>query len=110
MADNPWSGVYEFAEFRLLAAQRRLVARADGRPIDLTQKAFDALLYLVRRPGELLDKATLLKAIWPNLVVEENNLNQVILDAAPRACRRPRRTALHRHRAGAWLPVRRGGP
>jgi len=78
MADNPWSGVYEFAEFRLLAAQRRLVARADGRAIDLTQKAFDALLYLVRRPGELLDKATLLKAIWPNVVVEENNLNQVI--------------------------------
>src|SRR5262249_56595007 len=49
-----------------------------GRPIDLTQKAFDALLYLVRRPGELLDKATLLKVIWPNVVVEENNLNQVI--------------------------------
>jgi adenylate cyclase len=78
MADHPSGGVYEFAEFRLLAAQRRLVARADGRPIDLTQKAFDALLYLVRRPGELLDKATLLKAIWPNVVVEENNLNQVI--------------------------------
>jgi TolB-like protein len=78
MADNPSSGVYEFAEFRLLAAQRRLVARADGRPIDLTHKAFDALLYLVGRPGELLDKATLLKAIWPNVVVEENNLNQVI--------------------------------
>ena len=78
MANNPGSDVYEFAEFRLLAAQRRLVARADGRPIDLTQKAFDALLYLVRRPGELLDKATLLEAIWPNVVVEENNLNQVI--------------------------------
>jgi TolB-like protein/Tfp pilus assembly protein PilF len=78
MADHPSGGVFEFAEFRLLAAQRRLVARADGRPIDLTQKAFDALLYLVRRPGELLDKATLLKAIWPNVVVEENNLNQVI--------------------------------
>ena len=71
-------GVYEFSGFRLAAAQRRLTSRTDGRPIELTPKAFDALLYLVRHPGELLDKATLLQAIWPNVVVEENNLNQVI--------------------------------
>jgi hypothetical protein len=31
--------VYEFAEFRLLVAQRQLLSRTDGRPIDLTQKA-----------------------------------------------------------------------
>jgi TolB-like protein len=70
--------VYEFGDFRLVAAKRQLLARADGRPIDLTQKAFDALLYLVRHRGELLDKAVLLKDLWPNVVVEENNLNQVI--------------------------------
>jgi TolB-like protein len=70
--------VYEFAGFRLAAAQRRLTARADGRAIDLTPKAFDALQYLVCHAGELLDKTTLLQAIWPNVVVEDNNLNQVI--------------------------------
>jgi TolB-like protein/Tfp pilus assembly protein PilF len=70
--------VYEFAEFRLVAAKRQLLSRTDGRPIDLTQKAFDALLYLVRHRGELLDKAALLKALWPNVIVEENNLNQAI--------------------------------
>jgi TolB-like protein/tetratricopeptide (TPR) repeat protein len=70
--------VYDFAEFRLVAAQRRLLSRADGRPIELSQKAFDALLYFVTHRGELLDKAVLIKAIWPNVVVEENNLNQVI--------------------------------
>ena len=71
-------GVYEFGDFRLLAAQRRLTARSDGRQIELTQKAFEALLYLVQRPGEPLDKAALMAAVWPSVVVEENNLNQVI--------------------------------
>ncbi len=71
-------GAYEFGDFCLLAAQRSLTARSDGRPIELTQKAFDTLRYLVEHPGELLDKSTLMAAVWPNVVVEENNLNQVI--------------------------------
>src|SRR5215469_16036310 len=71
-------GVYEFGGFRLHAAQRRVTARADGRPIELTPKALDALHFLVRHPGELLDKSTLIAAVWPNVVVEENNLNQVV--------------------------------
>jgi pimeloyl-ACP methyl ester carboxylesterase/DNA-binding winged helix-turn-helix (wHTH) protein len=44
----------------------------------LTAKVFDTLLYLVEHRGELIDKATLMKAIWPHVVVEENNLNQNI--------------------------------
>lgn len=71
-------GVYEFGDFRLLAAQRRLTARSDGRPIELMPKALDTLHFLVRHPGELLDKSTLIAAVWPNVVVEENNLNQVV--------------------------------
>ena len=70
--------VYEFNEFRLDLQQRLLLSGADGRPIPLTPKIFDTLLYFVERRGELLDKATLMKAIWPNIVVEENNLNQNI--------------------------------
>ena len=71
-------GVYEFGDFRLLAAQRRLTARADGRPIELSPKALDTLHFLLQHPGELLDKSTLIAAVWPNVVVEENNLNQVV--------------------------------
>src|SRR5215470_9647727 len=71
-------GVYEFGDFRLHAAQRRLTSRADGRTVELTPKALDALHFLVRHPGELLDKSALISAVWPNVVVEENNLNQVI--------------------------------
>jgi DNA-binding winged helix-turn-helix (wHTH) protein len=71
-------GVYEFGDFRLHAAERRLTARTDGRPIELTAKALDTLHFLLQHPGELLDKSTLIAAVWPNVVVEENNLNQVI--------------------------------
>src|SRR5215469_3288439 len=79
MAEGPRvEGVYEFGDFRLLAAERRLTARTDGRPIELTQKALDALHFLVQHPGELLDKSVLMAAVWPNVVVEENNLNQAI--------------------------------
>ena len=75
---RPPDGVYEFGDFRLLGAQRRLVTRSDGRQVELNQKAFDALPCLVQRPGEPLDKSALMAAVWPNVVVEENNLNQVM--------------------------------
>jgi len=80
MAEGPRSEgvVYEFGDFRLHAAQRRLTARSDGGPIELTAKALDTLHFLLQHPGELLDKSTLIAAVWPNVVVEENNLNQVI--------------------------------
>ncbi|HKF97690.1 MAG TPA: winged helix-turn-helix domain-containing protein, partial [Steroidobacteraceae bacterium] len=71
-------GVYEFGDFRLIAAQRRLTTRSDGRDIELTPKALDTLHFLVQHRGELLDKSTLIAAVWPNVVVEENNLNQVV--------------------------------
>jgi TolB-like protein len=69
---------YEFGDFRLDLQQRLLLSGADGRPIPLSPKVFDTLLYFVERRGELLDKTTLLRAIWPNVVVEENSLNQNI--------------------------------
>jgi TolB-like protein/DNA-binding winged helix-turn-helix (wHTH) protein len=69
---------YEFGEFCLDATQRMLRSRTDGEPIPLTSKAFETLLYLVEHPDELVDKTTLMKAVWPGVVVEENNLNQSI--------------------------------
>jgi TolB-like protein/DNA-binding winged helix-turn-helix (wHTH) protein len=44
----------------------------------LSGRAFDTLLFLAEHPNELIDKRTLLKAVWPNVIVEENNLNQNI--------------------------------
>jgi TolB-like protein/DNA-binding winged helix-turn-helix (wHTH) protein/Tfp pilus assembly protein PilF len=69
--------VYVFEGIRL-DARHRIVSRTDGEPVALTPKAFDTLLYLIERPGQLVDKRTLLDAVWPGVIVEENNLNQSI--------------------------------
>ncbi len=69
--------VYLFEGFRL-DAQRRVLFGADGQPIPLTPRLFDALLYFVERAGQLLTKRQLLEAIWPRVVVEEHNLNKTI--------------------------------
>lgn len=76
-ADAGSALLYEFGDFRLNAASRRL-SRRDGAPVPLTPKACDTLLLLVQHSGVVLDKNHLMAAIWPNNVVEENNLNQAI--------------------------------
>jgi DNA-binding winged helix-turn-helix (wHTH) protein len=76
MADRP--SQFEFDRFTVDAQQRLLFAAGESAPVDLAPRAFDALLYLVERPGELLTKKELMKALWPGVVVEENSLNQVI--------------------------------
>jgi TolB-like protein/DNA-binding winged helix-turn-helix (wHTH) protein len=70
--------VYDFADFRVDATQRLLLLKDSGRALPLSSRAFDALLYLIEHRGELLDKSTLMAAVWPNVIVEENNLNQHI--------------------------------
>lgn len=68
---------YRFNGFRIDAV-RRLLFGADGEPIPLKPKVFDTLLYLVERRGVLVDKQALLEAVWPHVVVEDNNLNKAI--------------------------------
>jgi len=67
--------VYEFGGYRL-DPRRRVLSRVDGNPVPLKAKVFDTLLYLVEHNGELLDKGTLMEAVWPKSVVEESNLNK----------------------------------
>jgi DNA-binding winged helix-turn-helix (wHTH) protein len=69
--------IYEFGDFRIDVAKRLLLMR-DGERIPLTPKAFDTLLYLVQHSGTLLEKEELLRAVWADTIVEENNLNQHI--------------------------------
>lgn len=77
MGDGSSSTVFSFAGFRL-DARRRLLCDANGQKVPLTTKAFDTLLYLVDRAGEVVTKAELLRAVWPGVVVEENNLSQCV--------------------------------
>jgi DNA-binding winged helix-turn-helix (wHTH) protein/TolB-like protein/tetratricopeptide (TPR) repeat protein len=67
----------EFEGFRVDVQRRRLL-RADGTAIALTPKAFDTLLYLVQHPGDVVEKDALLAAVWPGVVVEDNNLSQAV--------------------------------
>ena len=69
---------YRFDGFRVDARQRVLYRQADNSRIDLQPRVFDALLHFVRRPGELLGKRELMQSLWPNVVVEENSLNQIV--------------------------------
>jgi len=72
-ADLP---IYEFGDYRLDAG-KLLLSRA-GEHVPLTPKVFDTLLLLVKRKGEVLAKEEILSTIWPDTIVEENNLNQNI--------------------------------
>ncbi len=67
---------YKFGQFCLDAAKRVLLR--GGAIVPLTRKAFDTLLVLVENRGELLEKEELMKRVWPDSFVEENNLNQSI--------------------------------
>jgi len=69
--------VYEFDDFRVDPGRRLLLGR-DGRPRPLTPKAFDTLIYLVQHADVVLGKETLMRAIWADTAVEENNLTQCI--------------------------------
>ena len=66
------TAVYVFAPYRLLPAQRELL-RADA-PVKLGGRAFDVLVALVERRDRIVSKSELMDLVWPNVVVEENNL------------------------------------
>src|SRR5262249_41400144 len=56
----------------LLRDSRERLAR--GVPVTWGQRAFDILLLLVNRHGQLVTKHELMAEIWPGIVVEENNI------------------------------------
>jgi DNA-binding winged helix-turn-helix (wHTH) protein/Tfp pilus assembly protein PilF len=73
MAD---SEKYEFGEFVLDAAERRL--SKGSRNVPLEPRALDVLLTLVRRAGKLVTRGELLELVWPQTHVEEGILSVYI--------------------------------
>src|SRR5881396_3668317 len=67
---------YVFEPFRLDAGERVLFHR--DQPVPRTPKAVETLLALVERHGRLVTKDELLRIVWPDTFVEENNLAQNI--------------------------------
>ncbi len=68
---------YEFGDFRLDTG-KRLLRRLDGTMVPLTPRVFETLLYMVEHHSVVLDKERLMAAVWPDSIVEENNLSQNI--------------------------------
>lgn len=62
----------------LIDCGKRLLFQQDGEPIPLMPKAFDTLLYLTENSGRVVEKDELFREIWPDTIVEENNLTQNI--------------------------------
>ena len=63
---------YRFGRIDVRPWQRELLI--DGQAVGIGARAFDVLLTLIERRGELVTKSDLLDAVWPGMVVEENNL------------------------------------
>lgn len=67
---------YQFGSFRLDVTQRLLFRGQD--PVPLPPKVLDTLLALAQNRGQIVGKDELMRMVWPDTFVEENNLNQNI--------------------------------
>lgn len=70
--------IYEFGPFRLDVAEHTFVRNDGIKYRHLPEKAFQTLSLLVRNSGHLVSKHDLIKQIWPDSFVEENNLDKCI--------------------------------
>jgi len=67
---------YDFGVFQVDFGRRLLLRR--GNPVALTPKAFEILVVLVRNRDRVVGKDELMRLVWPDTIVEENNLTRNI--------------------------------
>ena len=70
------NGPYQFNGFTLDISERQL-SNSSG-PVHLTPKAFDVLVHLVSRAGQLVAKEEIMQSVWPDAFVEEANLARIV--------------------------------
>jgi TolB-like protein/Tfp pilus assembly protein PilF len=68
--------VYEFGPYRLDPLGLDLKRLDES--ISLPRKALEVLAELLKRPGAVASKEELMAAVWPAVIVEEGNLNQMV--------------------------------
>ena len=68
---------YAFADFRLELGKRRLIGPG-GAVIALSARAYDVLEHLIEHRDRVVGKDELMRIVWPQTIVEDNNLNQAI--------------------------------
>ncbi len=95
--------VFRFESFQLDVAERRLLR--SGELIPLRAKVFDTLCILVENHGRLLRKDELMQRLWPDSVVEDNNLDHNISKLRRALTRRRQRPEVHRDRAAPGISL-----
>jgi predicted ATPase/DNA-binding winged helix-turn-helix (wHTH) protein len=80
--------VLAFGPFRLFPTKRRL--EKDGLPVPAVGRAFDLLVVLAERAGEVVSSRTLMETVWHDVNVEETslrfhikNLRKILGDSGP---------------------------
>src|ERR1043165_7467998 len=68
--------LYEFGAFRLDTREHLLLH--NGERVRLEGKVFETLVALVQHSGRLVRKDELMNQVWPDAIVEENNLEKSI--------------------------------
>ena len=68
--------LYRFADYQLDPLKR--VLHHNNTPVQLPSRAFDVLLALVEHNHSVIDKEELMRLVWGERVVEENNLTRHI--------------------------------
>ena len=60
-----------------VAPELNRISRA-GQAVRLEPKAIELLIFLARRPGEVVSREELLAALWPGVIVGDNALTQAV--------------------------------
>src|SRR3982074_641149 len=74
LAETP--AAIQFGRFRVLPRRREFLI--EGRPVELGGRAFDVLMALIEASGAVVGKDALMHRVWPDRIVEENNLQAQI--------------------------------
>src|ERR1700757_2841479 len=61
-----------FGRFQVSPHRREFLA--DGQPVQIGGRAFDVLMALIDAQGSVVSKNALMGRVWPDRIVEENNL------------------------------------
>lgn len=68
--------LYKFRDFTLSSEEN--VLRLNGKPLALTPKMLEVLQVLIKNYGQIVGKEELMKAVWADSFVEDNNLTFTI--------------------------------
>ena len=73
---DPEKPTFRFGDFELVPSDRLLTR--DGEGVRISTRVLDALILLVEANGGIVSKEEFFQKLWPETVVEENNLSQTI--------------------------------